>query len=78
MFDVNDSVSPSGREATLLGTTKTASGEVQSITVRPELAELGGKAWVFVGTGRLLGVSDLDPALATTTRTQSVYGFIDF
>ena len=78
MFDVNDSVSPSGREANLLGTTKTAAGEVQSITVRPELAELGGKAWVFVGTGRLLGASDLDPALATTTRTQSVYGFIDF
>lgn len=77
MFDVNDSVLPSGREAHLLGTTKTTAGEIQPIMVRPELAELGGKAWVFVGTGRLLGASDLDPALATTTRTQSVYGFVD-
>lgn len=77
LADVNDNIEPSGREAHLLGTTKTAAGDLQPITVRPEIAEFGGKTWVFVGTGKLLGPSDLDSALATTTRRQSVYGFVD-
>ena len=38
-FDVNDNLPPGGLEATLIGTTKTATGTAQPITVRPELAE---------------------------------------
>lgn len=77
LFDVNDSILPSGREAHLLGTTKTAAGLIQPITTRPEIAELDGKTWLFVGTGRLLGASDVDQTLSSTTQTQSVYGFVD-
>lgn len=84
-FDINDVIAPldaddgagNGREAILVGTAKDSAGIAQPITTRPELAELDGKTRVFVGTGRLLGASDLDPALASTTQTQSVYGFID-
>lgn len=76
-FDVNDLIAPSGREAVLVGTATDLSGNPQPITVRPELAELNGQTRVFIGTGRLLGPSDLDPALARSTQQQSVYGFID-
>ena len=37
-FDVNDSITPSGREATLLGTAKDSGGTPQPITIRPELS----------------------------------------
>lgn len=73
LFDINKT-----QAASLLGTTKTVSDVVQPITVRPELAEFSGRTWLYVGTGRLLGESDLNPDLATTTQTQSIYGFIDF
>lgn len=84
-FDVNDVIAPldaddgtgNGREAVLLGTAKDSDGDAQPITTRPELAELDGKTHVYVGTGRLLGPSDLDMSLASATQTQSVYGFID-
>ena len=76
-FDVNDLIPPTGLEAVLLGTATDSSGNPQPITVRPELSELNGSTHVFVGTGRLLGPSDLDPALARSTQQQSVYGFID-
>jgi len=71
-FDVNDNLPPGGLEATLIGTTKTATGTAQPITVRPELAELNGRPMVFVATGRLLGATD-----AADTQTQSVYGIVD-
>ncbi|MEF8766199.1 PilC/PilY family type IV pilus protein [Candidatus Accumulibacter contiguus] len=71
-FDVNDNLDPDGLEATLLGTAKDSGGNPQPITTRPELAELEGKPWVFIGTGRLLGLGDL-PDL----HTQSAYGFKD-
>lgn len=79
MFDINETypVDASGREAYRLGTALTAGNEKQPITMRPELAEFGGKPWVYVGTGRLLGTSDLDQALPAATQTQSIYGFID-
>ena len=57
-----------------LGTAKDAStsGVPQPITIRPELAELNGKPFVMVGTGKLLGGSDvIDP------QEQSVYGISD-
>jgi Tfp pilus tip-associated adhesin PilY1 len=71
-FDVNDTHAPSGREATLLGTAKDSGGAAQPITVRPELAELGGKPMVFVATGRLLGTTDV-----ANTQSQSIYGIVD-
>ena len=58
--------------ATLLGTATDSSDNRQPITTRPELAELDGKPFVMVGTGKLLGSSDV-----TYTRRQSVYGFRD-
>jgi len=58
--------------ATLIGTAKDAGNNPQPITTRPELAEMGGKPFVLVGTGELLGVTDL-----ANTRQQSVYGIHD-
>ncbi len=44
-------------------TLKDAAGKVQPITTRPELGQVNGYPVVFVGTGRLLGVTDLqDPS----------------
>jgi type IV pilus assembly protein PilY1 len=57
-FDINDAIAPAGREAALLGTAKDPAESPQPITIAPELAELGGKPMVFVGTGKLLGASD--------------------
>ena len=71
-FDVNDSVAPAGREAALLGIAKDPLNAGQPITTRPELAELGGKPIVLVGTGRLLGASDFSDG-----QVQSVYGIVD-
>ena len=71
-FDINDKIAPTGREATLVGTTKDSSGVAQPITIKPRLAEINGKTMLFVGTGKLLGVSDL-----TNAQVQSVYGVID-
>jgi len=63
-------VDPVVASATLLATTKDSTGVAQPITTRPELGEIAGKPWVFVGTGRLLGLPDL-----TDVSPQSVYGF---
>jgi type IV pilus assembly protein PilY1 len=71
-FDVNDSILPAGKEAALLGVAKDPGGVPQPITTRPELAELGGKPMVFVGTGQLLGATDF-----ASKQIQSVYGIVD-
>ncbi len=71
-FDINDTLGASGREAALLGVTKDAGGTRQPITTRVELAQNGSNAMVFVGTGRLLGASDLG-----NTQLQTMYGFVD-
>ncbi|MFN0041576.1 MAG: pilus assembly protein, partial [Burkholderiales bacterium] len=47
-------------------------GVAQPVTTRPELGEVNGAAMVYVGTGRLLGVSDLP-----STQVQSFYGIKD-
>ena len=60
------------KTATLLGTAKDASNNIEPITIRPELAELDGKPFVIVGTGKLLGASDV-----TDLQRQSVYGIKD-
>jgi Tfp pilus tip-associated adhesin PilY1 len=58
--------------ATRLGTAKDASNNIQPITIRPELAELDGKPFVMVGTGKYLGSTDV-----TDAQKQSVYGIKD-
>jgi hypothetical protein len=51
--------------ATLIGIARDPrQRERQPITVRPELAELDGKPFVIVGTGRLLGGDDVAPCAA--------------
>jgi Tfp pilus tip-associated adhesin PilY1 len=71
-FDINDSELPAGRDAILLGQAKDSGGTPQPITTRPELAELDGKPMVFVGTGRLLGATDV-----SDVNQQSIYGVVD-
>ena len=71
-FDVNNNLAPGGFEASLIGTAKDPSGNAEPITVRPELAETGGKPMVFIATGRLLGASDV-----SDLQVQSVYGIVD-
>lgn len=57
-FDINNSIAPAGREAYHLAQVGNPPALIQSITTKPELAEVDGHAVVFVGTGRLLGNSD--------------------
>jgi type IV pilus assembly protein PilY1 len=64
--------------ATLMGIARDPDNGVrQPITVRPELAELDGKPFVIVGTGRLLGGDDVDPLKSESQQRQSVYGLRD-
>lgn len=55
-----------------LATLKDADGNPQPVTAAPELALIEGKRVVVVGTGRILGVSDLG-----NTKVQSIYVMID-
>ncbi|MFO1228091.1 pilus assembly protein [Roseateles sp.] len=71
-FDVSDTVGASGYEATLLATLKSATGVAQPVTSRPELALVGNKVMVYVGTGRYMGYPDL-----TDDSAQSIYGIKD-
>jgi type IV pilus assembly protein PilY1 len=57
-FDINDTIAPSGREATQLALLQ-AGTYVQPITTKPELGVVGTKPMVYVATGRYLGNSDL-------------------
>jgi type IV pilus assembly protein PilY1 len=57
----------------LIGVAKDDSGTVlQPITTRPEIAEVNNQPIIFVGTGSLLGSSDV-----TNTSQQSIYGILD-
>lgn len=69
-FNINDTP----RTVVNLATLKTTGGSptAQPITTRIELAEIGSDPYLFVGTGKLLGASDL-----TDTQQQSVYSFKD-
>jgi type IV pilus assembly protein PilY1 len=71
-FDINDVIAPNGTEAHKLISVKDGVGGAQPITSKPTMGLVDGKAMVFVGTGRLLGLSDL-----TTTQVQSVYAIKD-
>lgn len=55
-----------------LATLADNSGNTQPITAAPELATLNGRRMVFVGTGRMLGKSDLGD-----TKVQSFYALTD-
>jgi type IV pilus assembly protein PilY1 len=74
-FDVNDSILPAGKEAFLLASLKVGSTP-QPITTTPELGDtiVNGVTYnyVFVGTGRYLGTTDL-----SDTTQESLYGLID-
>jgi type IV pilus assembly protein PilY1 len=77
-FDVNDNLGPAGLEAQLVATAKDAFGVPQPITTKPELGESGSPAspFIFVSTGRYLGVSDL-PAPPAASQVNSVYAIKD-
>lgn len=71
-FDINDVLPPSGIEATLLGTAKDGTGTPQAVTTAPEVGVWNKQPYVFVGTGKLLGQSDL-----SDVQKQTVYAFVD-
>ena len=71
-FDVNGDVGASGYDAQLLATLRDSFGNAQPMTARPELGLVSGKAVVYVGTGRYLGVTDL-----TDARQQTIYAVKD-
>ncbi len=73
-FDINNNVgsSSSNYEAQLLATLKDASGNVQPITTRPEVGIVSNQLVIFVGTGKLLGNTDL-----TDTQVQTMYALKD-
>ncbi len=77
-FDVNDVLGAAGREAQLLATARDPSGVPQPITTKPELGLAGSppSPFIFVATGRYLGVTDL-PAPPAVPQTQSVYAIQD-
>lgn len=56
----------------VIGVAKDPSGNVQPITTRPVLAVVNDNPYVYVGTGRYLGTTDL-----TDVQTQSVYAIKD-
>ncbi len=67
-FDIN-----SGDDRAVLVTTLTApDGTAQPITTRVNLAEVDGKTFLMVGTGRLLGISDIG-----NPQQQTVYSIKD-
>ncbi len=59
-------------DATLVAVLQDASGNTQPITASPELASLGGKRVILIGTGRLLDITDFGSG-----RTQSFYAIAD-
>jgi Tfp pilus tip-associated adhesin PilY1 len=71
-FDINDTIAPTGSEATLLATAKDPTGVAQPITTRVQLAEVDGRTFVVAATGQLLSAAD-----SITTQRQTVYGFKD-
>jgi len=71
-FDVNDTIGPSGVEAQNVATLYGPTGNVQSITSRPELGKVDTYPVIYVGTGRYLGAKDLN-----TSDTQSIYAIKD-
>ena len=70
-FDLSGSTTSSWN-ISLLATLVDDLGNPQPITTAPELTIINGRRMVYVGTGQLLGSSDL-----STTQVQSMYGLVD-
>jgi type IV pilus assembly protein PilY1 len=70
-FDVSSTNAANWTVAKLAALTD-ASGNPQPVTTAPELVTLQGKRVVLVGTGRLLGDTDI-----SSTAVQSVYAIVD-
>jgi type IV pilus assembly protein PilY1 len=70
-FDLDPSASDY-MTAFKLTTLVDSGGTPQPITTRPELGEVQGFSVVYVGTGKLLGTSDM-----STTQSQSIYAIRD-
>ncbi len=71
-FDINNDIGATGYDAQLLATLRGPSGNIQSITAKPELGKVDRYPVVFVGTGRYLGSTDLSDA-----SQQSIYAIKD-
>jgi Tfp pilus tip-associated adhesin PilY1 len=72
-FDVNNTLNSAyPYAAQLITTLKDSSGNAQPITSAPAIGVVNNQAVVFVGTGQLLGVSDL-----TTSQVNTMYGIMD-
>ncbi|HEY8887363.1 MAG TPA: PilC/PilY family type IV pilus protein, partial [Gallionella sp.] len=78
-FDVNGNVGASGNDAQLLAVLQGPTGLKQPITTKPEVGLVNGKVVVYVGTGRYLGLSDIDGTNTTqlSPNLQSIYGIMD-
>jgi Tfp pilus tip-associated adhesin PilY1 len=74
-FDVNGQLLPSGVGASLLAQAVDPSGHPQPITTAPMVAVVNNEPYVFVGTGRYLGASDLTGPNAT--QIQTIWGIKD-
>lgn len=68
-FETNSS---DNEAAYRIGVAKDASGNLQPITMPPELGTVGGNAYVYYGTGKLVGASDF-----ANTQQQTVYAIHD-
>ena len=75
-FDIDDNLGPDGNEALQMARATASDGSAQPITTKPELSEVKSGATryplISIGTGRLLGSSDLGD-----TQLQSIYTFKD-
>jgi len=76
-FDLTNTIGASGYDAQRLATLKNDAGIAQPVTSRPEVGEVQdtagyNHAMVFVGTGRYMGVSDINDRTV-----QSIYGIKD-
>jgi type IV pilus assembly protein PilY1 len=78
-FDINGNVGAAGPDAQLLAVLKGPNGLTQPITTKPEVGLVNGKVMVYVGTGRYLGLSDIDGTDTTqlSPNLQSMYGIMD-
>ncbi len=68
-FDIN---AASSAPAVLVTSLRAADNTAQSVTTRINLAEVNGNTFLMVGTGRLLGASDI-----SNTQQQTVYSIMD-
>ncbi len=84
-FDLSHASSIGGWNVALLASLVDSSGNFQPVTTEPELAKIsitGGtyKRFVYVGTGRYLGDSDIpgvSGANVNASQTQTMYGLVD-